>query len=301
MRLFKVLFLIGFFVATMSIAICEILFLNTKNYIMFIILNTLLMIYNKPIILSNIQRKISSSLCIEAAVLERYILFQVLKDNIFIIAAGFAYIIAAIYSLAAGSIIQLNILLIITVNIYLLDVYSGLQRLILITFSCIDIAMLLTNNTYVLPILFISSLCNAIFIWRTFYEQLRNKEIIMKQIFLKLFVAISVFLGTLASFWMYFDRYLKIRPAKNSTINSLLNEIATAVENQSSLLFLLAAIYCAMFWLLGFIIYKIIFGITRVRVPEAKLLLALGTSYIISYLTGYFLLPSTPSLIYPSE
>ena len=174
LHLFKLFFLCGMGLFTLLVILCEILLLNSNDYLLLFIINALLIVYNKPTILSNIQRKISTTFFIEKKVLSRYILFQVLKENFFIIAATIAFCIVFVYSFFVFKPIHLCAILFLTINIYLLDVYKGLYKIALLFFSVIDIFLLLTNVSYILPVFALASICNSIFIWNTFYNQLIN-------------------------------------------------------------------------------------------------------------------------------
>lgn len=130
--LFKGICLIGMLLAAGLTAFCEIAFLHSDQYLLFLIINLFLIIYNKPTILNSIQRLRNVGFFINRDVLKRYIFFEVLKENALIVVWGAANIITVCYAMVTGKGIIVIALLLIPVNYYLLEVYQSYQKILLL-------------------------------------------------------------------------------------------------------------------------------------------------------------------------
>lgn len=168
-KLFKVLFLIGGLLSIGLTVVCECYVLQSNDYVLFIIINGFLVIYNKPTILCNIQRKRNIVFLINRSSLMRFVTFEVLSENVLIIVAIVSSGICLIYESFLGNAIVVVALLLIPLNYYLIDVYSKYQKLLLVI--CIVIlSVLLIYKLELLMIIF--GLANVFYLYKTFHSQL---------------------------------------------------------------------------------------------------------------------------------
>lgn len=119
----------------------------------------------------------------------------------------------------------------------------------------------------------------------------------MKNILFKIFIGLSVFIGTVVTFVLYLNRRLIISEELNNKIIMLMEEISVESDKQWLFLVVLSIIYCLIFFILGFVVYKIIFKLSGIKVPDGRLILTIGTAYMISYLVGYFVAGSINDIL----
>lgn len=82
---------------------------------------------------------------------------------------------------------------------------------------------------------------------------------------------------------------MKNKPELRSQITALLGEMYVSEDKHTEAMFIIGCVYMAVLWIVGFIIYKLVFKIAGAKVKETELLIALGSGYILSFLAGYYL------------
>lgn len=102
-------------------------------------------------------------------------------------------------------------------------------------------------------------------------------------------VGISMLVGSFGAFFMYINKNIKSKSELRSQINELLSEMYISEDKHMVAMVIICCMYMTLLWILGFIIYKIVFKIAGVKVKDTELLIALGSGYILSFLTGYYL------------
>lgn len=125
--LYRVLHCVVTFLAVGLTTFCDILFLNRNDEVLFFILNIFLFIYNKPTILSNIQRKRNVFLLLDVSTLKRYIMFELLKENPLIIVAIFTNLLTFVYALFLHKAVVVLTMILIMVDYYFIEIYQSYQ------------------------------------------------------------------------------------------------------------------------------------------------------------------------------
>lgn len=127
--LFKVLFLSGLAVGAMIAAICEIYLMNHKEYLMMILLNTFLVIYNKPTILCSVMQRKNIAFMIKREVLFRFVMFQILRENALIAVFAAVQVPVFLYSLYSMKFAVVLAMWVFAADVYLLDIYQQGKKL----------------------------------------------------------------------------------------------------------------------------------------------------------------------------
>lgn len=116
----------------------------------------------------------------------------------------------------------------------------------------------------------------------------RSNEGKLEAYVINLTIALSLIIGSVGSFWMYTNKYIKSNKEVLDEINRLLSDIHVVQDKLSLVLFLVSTLGVLTLWVIGFVLYKVIFKVAKVNVNDIELLIALGSGYIISFLFGYF-------------
>lgn len=167
--LYKIIHLIGMLLIIGLTILCNILFLNNKDYILFFILNLFLVIYNKPTILANIQRKRNVVFLLNIQSRKRFVTFEILKENPLIIVAIISNLITIVYSLFSNRFIEMFAIILLIINCYLLEIYQKYHKVMLLVLIGFMVASLF--GEYRIFILLLIGI-NIVYLFNTFYQQL---------------------------------------------------------------------------------------------------------------------------------
>lgn len=118
---------------------------------------------------------------------------------------------------------------------------------------------------------------------------MRNEEVMKNKLFY-MGIILSIFVGSMAALGLYLERYLNCHPERMQQITDGLREAAVFENRQGIFLGIILLICTFIFWIVGFIAYKIVFLCARVKVNERRLLIALGAGLTLSYLVSYLLI-----------
>lgn len=102
-------------------------------------------------------------------------------------------------------------------------------------------------------------------------------------------VSLSLIIGSFGCFWLYVRNYLKADDVVRTRIESLLDDMSVLPDKRTMYMFIMSSIGMLLLWVVGFIMYKIIFKIAKVTVTDVELLIAIGTAYTLSFLIGCFM------------
>lgn len=111
----------------------------------------------------------------------------------------------------------------------------------------------------------------------------------MKQKAFNLGIILSLVIGSVVAFGLYLERYLNNNTQLMQQIKDLLKETGV-LENRYVAFFDILLVLCVLvFWVLEFILYKIVFLCAKVKVEDLHLLMGIGAGLILSILTSYAL------------
>ena len=103
-------------------------------------------------------------------------------------------------------------------------------------------------------------------------------------------IILSIFVGSMVAIGLYLERYLNCYTEQMQQITDGLRAAAGFENRQGIFLGILLLLCTLIFWIAGFIEYKIVFLCARVKVNGLCLLIALGAGLTLSYLVSYFLI-----------
>lgn len=103
-------------------------------------------------------------------------------------------------------------------------------------------------------------------------------------------IVFSIVMGYLVAFYMYFNRYLEKNTEVNKQIKGLLSDMSIVPEKETAFLLLLAGVCSLVIYIVAVVIYKFIFRIAKVEVPEKKMLFAVALAYMFDFFACYFAL-----------
>ena len=111
-----------------------------------------------------------------------------------------------------------------------------------------------------------------------------------EKVLLQVFIAVALILSSYGCFLSYLYKYLAISEETRSKIYQLLSDMSIYQDKYLRIIFIIGCITMTIMWFLGFVMYKFIFKITKVKnVLESELLIALGSAYTISFLLASLL------------
>ena len=111
----------------------------------------------------------------------------------------------------------------------------------------------------------------------------------MRQKLFNLGIILSFVIGSMVAFGFYLERYLNYNTELMQQIKNLLKD-AGVLENRYIVFFGILLVLCTLvFWVLEFILYKIVFRCAKVKVEDVHMLMGIGAGMILSFLTGYVL------------
>lgn len=111
-------------------------------------------------------------------------------------------------------------------------------------------------------------------------------------------LAITIsFAATCFTFFLYFRKFLKENKQVSNQINQLTKDLNIVDGRAPFFLYIVYFICLVFFLMLGFLIYKIIFKIVKVKINDVKLLLAVETAYAVTFLIGYIAIGHMPYII----
>jgi hypothetical protein len=123
-------------------------------------------------------------------------------------------------------------------------------------------------------------------------EEKREKTI--ETFLICLIVSISLIVGSFGGFWLYIRNSLKVDELGLNRIEELMNEMSVLPEQRSLYLFIASSIIMLIFWVLGFIMYKIMVRLAKIEVKDVELLIAMGSAYTLSFLVGSYIVDKVP-------
>lgn len=112
-----------------------------------------------------------------------------------------------------------------------------------------------------------------------------------------IFVALSLIVGTFGCFWLYINKYLNSDDALKAKISNLMDEIHVFQDKRMIYMILMSCVVMLLLWVLGFVMYKVIFNIAKVVVKDIELIIAIGSAYTLSFLAGYYFIDRIDALL----
>ncbi len=117
----------------------------------------------------------------------------------------------------------------------------------------------------------------------------QQKEKTLETFLSYILVSISLIVGSFGCFWLYIRNYLKADVLIYKGIEELMDEMSVVPDKRSLYLFIVSSIVMLILWVIGFIMYKIIFKLAKLTVKDVELLIAIGTAYTLSFLVGSYI------------
>ena len=169
--LFKALSAIGLAIFIIFATFSEIYLINHNEFILMILLNVFLIIYNKPTILCAVIQQKNAAFMINRKTFFRFILFQILRENTLLIAFVVIQAVVFLYSLYSLKFAVILAIWVLAGDIYLFDLYSREKKLFLLLLGVCVFVLTVNYNIWVLSLLVG---INAWYLYKTFHREVLN-------------------------------------------------------------------------------------------------------------------------------
>jgi len=115
--------------------------LSNNEVLIFLIINCFLFIYNKPTFYLMLKNKRSNSFFPNGVAFKRYIVFELLRLNPFFPVFLVSMFFSLMYSIRCERILSLMGILVIMIDIFIIDLYMGIYKLVIISLMIITAYM----------------------------------------------------------------------------------------------------------------------------------------------------------------
>lgn len=102
------------------------------------------------------------------------------------------------------------------------------------------------------------------------------------------------FAAVIGTFLFYITQFMAANPSVASQVDSLLQDADFASDKVQVFLYMTYAVCALAMLFVGFIIYKMISNLCSCKIQDGKLLLAVGSSYAVSFLISALLVNILP-------